>query len=143
MPQLSTLIYCSRVSPDLHIGGVYDILEQSSRYNTEHDITGMMLFNSRYFLQAIEGQYSAIVDLSKKIQLDARHRHFAMLGHQRVVLRTWANWSMNLVTPNPANRSIFEEYDTPDGFDPYRLRFNQAHAMLLKLAKQTLMPASS
>ena len=140
MPQLSTLIYCSRISADLNITGVYDILEHSTHYNTQHNITGMLVFNSRYFLQAIEGPQTPILVLREKIQRDKRHRNFVMLGHEKITKLTWANWSMSLVTPTPANRNILEQFNTHDGFDPYRLTFNQAHAMLLQLAQHVLIP---
>ena len=140
MLQLSTLIYCSRISTDLNIPGVYDILKHSTHYNTQHSITGMMVFNSRYFVQAIEGPQTPILVLCEKIQRDKRHRNFVVLGHEKIAKRTWANWSMSLVTPTPANRQIFEQFNTHNGFDPYRLTFNQAHSLLLQLAQHVRIP---
>ncbi len=140
MYPLSTLIYCSRVSGDLNVAGLYDIQEYSNRYNSARDITGMMVFNSRYFLQAIEGPHTHILVLRDKIQRDKRHRNFAALGHEKMQARTWANWSMNLVTPSPANQKIFEQFNTLDGLDPYRLTFSQAHSLLLQLAQHVLIP---
>lgn len=139
-PPLSQLIYCSRVSPDLDISAVYDILEHSIRYNSERSITGMMVFNSRYFLQVLEGPETRVLVLRDKIQRDKRHRNFVTLGHEKITTRTWVNWSMSLVTPTASNRALFEQFNTHDGFDPYQLRFEQAHDMLHQLSKQLLKP---
>lgn len=137
---LSQLIYCSRVSPDLDISAIYDILERSTEYNSAQGITGMMVFSSRYFLQAIEGPDSHILALRNKIQRDKRHRDFVVLGHEKISVRTWANWSMSLVTPALGNRTLFEPFNTHGVFDPYLLPFEQAHDLLRQLAQYLRKP---
>lgn len=143
MHQLSTLIYCSRVSPDLNVAQLYDIMAYSNHYNSVRHITGILVFNSRHFLQAIEGDHTEILTLRDKIQRNPFHVDFFIIGHEILQFRTWANWTMNLITPNKTNQKIFEQFNNPDGFDPYRLTYAQAHALLLQLVKHILIPADA
>jgi len=70
------------------------ILTASRANNARDRITGLLFFNGKRFLQALEGE-EAIVDTTfRRIQQDGRHYGLVVLSNREVAVREFGEWAM-------------------------------------------------
>lgn len=131
------LIYFSRVSPSLELPEVYKILKQSNSHNKASQITGALLFNTRYFLQVLEGNEQEVQILYQRIEADSRHQQVQLISRLPLERRNWAQWSMALVTPGVANQALMRKYCGTEEFDPIGLSASNARGLLQDLTRIT------
>jgi len=70
------------------------ILLASRRNNSRDDITGMLLFNGKRFLQALEGPDELVTATYDRIKLDPRHRAPVLLSSKPITERQFGAWAM-------------------------------------------------
>jgi hypothetical protein len=94
------LIYVSQARPALDQADLDSILSTSRAYNTEKDITGMLLFvagrdgKRGSFMQLLEGSAEELEALRKRIFADPRHHTKLVLEKGTKPQRDFADWSM-------------------------------------------------
>lgn len=66
----------------------------SATNNRRDDVTGLLLFNSRRFLQVLEGPKEAVDRIFARIHGDPRHRAVVTLREGPVAAREFGEWSM-------------------------------------------------
>jgi hypothetical protein len=89
-----------------------------------------LLKTTQHFVQAIEGPRSAINKLYNKITSDSRHGTVTILKYQPIQERSFAKWSMALLTNKDINQKILSKLNLRTDFDPYRLNDLSAHSLL-------------
>lgn len=82
------------------------IVEVSQHNNAKAGISGLLFYNSRNFLQLIEGEKAALDDLMARLSNDSRHSGIAMLEDNRIDNRSCGRWAMQRfdTAENPASR---------------------------------------
>ena len=75
---LSQLIYTSIRTSECTDSEIDKILDSCKRNNFGIDITGVLLYSDKIFIQYLEGNSKLILELYDKIKLDKRHKN-AML----------------------------------------------------------------
>ena len=116
---ISQYLYIS-TAPKLTREDVDRILESASRNNAASEITGMLLYNGRNFLQLLEGDEAELIALMVRIMHDPRHTGVSMLRHAKVPERAFPEWSMRrimLADDIAVRRKELEEL-LPKGLDP-------------------------
>ena len=88
------LTYISTISPGVDDAAIEAILAVARRNNRHRDLTGMLLFNGKRFLQHLEGSPSDLERIYDNIRVDPRHRALVELGRQMVPQRTFSGWQM-------------------------------------------------
>jgi hypothetical protein len=91
------LIYLVYVSSAVELFTEEDLLallNHSRERNQQSAITGMLLYSSGNFMQVIEGNEKAVVELHQKILADPRHTNVITLLKRSVAQRLFPNWSM-------------------------------------------------
>lgn len=83
---------------------VSDILEQSVRHNSSNNITGSLAFTETHFVQILEGSHSSLDVLLLKLLLDERHTELEVLDRERIVGRSFGDWSMISPKLNPVGQ---------------------------------------
>ena len=91
---LFSLIYASSAAPDLKLVDLEEILEASVRNNKPRDITGMLVYVGGGFLQSLEGEESAVIEMYRKIECDSRHQSIVVIERSRIESRSFPTWSM-------------------------------------------------
>ncbi|HET9511089.1 MAG TPA: BLUF domain-containing protein [Sphingomonas sp.] len=71
-----------------------DILATSRRNNTSDGLTGLLYFDGKRFLQALEGEPGAVARALTRIESDPRHRAIVILSDRTVDEREFGAWSM-------------------------------------------------
>lgn len=94
-PSLSRLVYVSCVAPDAAADvrrTIEAIVEVSLRRNERLGLTGALLHLDGWFLQALEGDRHAIIEVYGDIAFDPRHARATLLQCCTVGTRLFSNW---------------------------------------------------
>jgi hypothetical protein len=88
------LVYASAAGEGFQLTDLEEILRVARTNNARDDITGMLLFEGKSFLQVLEGERSKIDVLLEKIRDDRRHARTVLLLRETIEQRSFADWTM-------------------------------------------------
>ena len=140
---LIRLVYASTAQRGVDLNEFKRILLQAQTNNHRRDLTGMLAFNSKIFLQALEGSRDQINDLYARLLRDPRHKTVTLLHYKEIEERHWANWSMGFAAPNTDNRALFLKYSQQSVFNPYNMKADAVEKMLMELATTAIALAAT
>ena len=109
------------------------ILEQSRRYNVEHNVSGMLLYLNGSIIQVIEGKEDVINRLYGRIKQDARHRDVTQVFSRPIIERLFANWSMGYETVTVQELANIK--DIVRIYDDERLAIEAGQNVVIKMIK--------
>ena len=131
---LIRLVYASIAENSVDMTEFKKILETAQKNNAARDLTGMLAFNSKIFLQALEGSRELVNDLYAKLMADPRHRNLLVLKYEEVAERHWNDWSMGFASASSANRALFLKHSMQSVFNPYAMTGDAALNLLMDLS---------
>jgi hypothetical protein len=140
---LTRLIYASEATEPLHAGGIEDILRTARAKNRLKDITGLLMFDHRHFLQVLEGDRQHLSDLYGSLARDPRHRHLLIMQCVPIDERQFADWNMGFAPSDSARQRLLLRHTASSQFEPQRLTASTALTLLLALAKASGVQADS
>jgi transcriptional accessory protein Tex/SPT6 len=116
---LSQYLYIS-TAPTLSRDEVDAILASSERYNPVHNITGLLLYNGRNFLQLLEGEEEDLVSLMLRITEDPRHSGITLLDRRNIDERACPDWAMKrvMIAESVAKRREMLDAELPQTLAP-------------------------
>ena len=139
---LTRLVYVSRVAASVDTREARSILSSSQTNNPRRCITGILIFNSGYFVQWLEGSRAEVSSLFAHIARDARHNAVELIDFSDVPKREFPEWGMGYVGEGILNRELFARYAEGLDFNPYILSresavefIREASAVALLLAR--------
>lgn len=91
---LVSFVYVSFASDDMTDEELLAILTTARAKNQTLDVTGMLLYHERFFVQALEGEEGVVDELFEKIRTDPRHHDVFAVYKQPIEQRTFKNWTM-------------------------------------------------
>lgn len=127
---LVRLVYASTIAADFEPDNIESILHTSRINNQQHDITGVLFFSSRYFLQCLEGERQAVCDTYHRIACDTRHDRPVILHFAEIVARDFADWAMGYVPTNRVTDSLNQHFLGDNDFQPYTMSMAAAIQMV-------------
>lgn len=141
MAGLIQIVYISSSTSDnmLSEGELTPLLEQSRARNARQNVTGMLLYNSGTFMQALEGDTGDVTEIYRDICADPRHTNVVTLVKQPIAQRAFASWDMGFcrwdgrISPvDGGSEHIFK-----DGLDPAQILNNpdKSISMLMAFAR--------
>jgi hypothetical protein len=133
--KLVELIYSSRMSAPLSMGGIVEILDVARPNNARFGVTGMLTFGAERFLQSIEGPPEVINGLYGNLMRDSRHGHLHIVGYREIAKRRFRDWSMGFYS-DAADGSLARAGLDATAFDPEAMTLDQAVALLIDMATQ-------
>jgi hypothetical protein len=133
---LVQLIYASKVSDMFLPGDVESILETARVNNKALGITGMLCFNSTYFLQCLEGSRAAVNKIFNTISTDSRHDSMLILAYSEIYTRDFGDWDMGYVPESELKRKTLLKYASTDTFNPFLMQGESALNMLSDLKSE-------
>ncbi len=128
------LIYCSTATSRANTEDMHKLIELSKQSNSQHDITGLFAYNSRFFLQSIEGARELVNELYARIQHDPRNQHVVLVKYAQVSERLWSGWSAKFLMPTKETTDLMRRYATQSLFNPYTMHPESAQQLLTELA---------
>jgi hypothetical protein len=91
---LAHLIYMSSRTPQCTDAEIEKIMASSVKNNPKLDITGVLLYSPKSFVQYIEGELGALNKLYDKIKSDGRHKNTVMISNAPIKERSFPAWHM-------------------------------------------------
>lgn len=130
---LARIVYTSTVTEGFNVNDIETILETARKNNTKENITGMLCFNSQYFLQCLEGSRKRINKVYHKILNDERHKDIIMLDYKEISMREFSQWSMGYLPESSLTAPLNIRYSGTREFTPYEMSGESAHKMMIEL----------
>lgn len=96
------LVYISSAAPSVGESELASILATSQRNNARDGVTGLLFFNGRRFLQALEGDDDAVASALERIGTDDRHRALVILSDRQIDDREFGAWAMESAVSDSA-----------------------------------------
>jgi len=95
------IIYLSKVNTPLQEEELVRLLEQARANNKRRNITGILVYSDRQFMQLLEGEEADVARLYAKLSQDPRHTGLIKLADKPIGARSFSEWSMafQLVLP--------------------------------------------
>lgn len=96
---LCRLAYISRPDwqspcPQARFDALKSILSAGRRNNPLNGITGVLIFDGRYFLQVLEGRRDTVFETFLRILPDKRHSQVTLAGFHEVPDRLFEDWAV-------------------------------------------------
>lgn len=89
------LVYNSHAVTHMTRMDIQDILDTSIAFNKQHDVTGLLLYRDKQFMQILEGEQDTVQFLyQRRICQDARHKNFEVIFSDFIVNRNFSDWQM-------------------------------------------------
>ncbi|TQV77499.1 BLUF domain-containing protein [Aliikangiella marina] len=130
---LIRLVYTSSVSEQFSQGDIENILDVARKNNNKLNVTGMLCFNSRLFLQCLEGSRENVNKVYHTILNDPRHEKIEILEYQEISEREFDTWSMGYVPESSLTKPLNLRFSGSPHFSPYEMSGDSAHRLLLAL----------
>ncbi|NVK56526.1 MAG: BLUF domain-containing protein [Alteromonadaceae bacterium] len=137
---LTRLIYTSTISASFSADDIEDILTTARKNNSKNNVTGMLCFNKKYFLQCLEGSRTAVNNTYHHILNDQRHTNIIMLDYKEITTRDYTGWAMGYMPESNLTTAFTLKYSGVSSFNPYDMLGESAHQMLL--AMKELVPVN-
>ena len=97
---LFRVMYISRARRRMTNGELADLLAGARERNQANGITGLLVFDSGYFAQVLEGPKSSIDALLANITDDPRHDEYLLVSSGDVEGRYFDGWTMDWANLN-------------------------------------------
>lgn len=130
---LTRLVYASTISEDFNCDDIEGILAVARKNNKQNNITGMLCFNRKYFLQCLEGSRTNVNNAYHKILNDNRHSRIVMLDYKEITMREFSDWAMGYMPESSLTAPTNLKYSGKSEFIPYEMSGESAHQMMLAL----------
>ncbi|HEX5710126.1 MAG TPA: BLUF domain-containing protein [Sulfuricurvum sp.] len=131
---MKRIVYTSVPTADTTFATANDILNTAAKANKLESITGMLIFNGKFFMQCIEGPDDAIERLMAKIINDTRHRDIVIIGEERADERFFPQWNMGYLNREKQILDILYTHTASTLLDPATLNMQQATSILVDLS---------
>ncbi len=129
------LSYVSTCAPGLALADVRAILNVANRSNIENNITGMLYWSGKYFMQTLEGDRRAVTVCFNRVCRDRRHTEVELVSALPMSERWFSQWSMGFTQLLAEHRVKLA--NGANGFNPYLLDASQLPQSLAELTRNT------
>lgn len=102
--------------------GVAELLATSVANNLRDCITGALICDDRWFVQALEGAEREVSAAFERILRDQRHRDVSLVTMQAVAERRFPSFAMACAFRGEDNADLFRHYGENERFDPRQMR---------------------
>lgn len=133
---LVRLIYSSEADSSITKDVVKDIHTNAMNNNSKECISGMLCFNSKYFIQCLEGDYEKISHLYSKIIKDQRHHNVLLLHFDQIETRAFAGWSMAYMGEYLFAKEIILKYSSEDSFNPRNFLGEKSNLLVTSISEK-------
>ncbi len=132
------LIYVSEASVGTDLDTVEEIVQCSRENNRTLGVSGYLAFNSKYFIQVLEGGREVVSSLYNSICQDSRHQRVTLCSMREISCREFADWSLGLVRCEGDAKGSLLKFTEEGEFDPFAMAPETIHAYLVSMAHGSL-----
>jgi hypothetical protein len=97
------VVYVSTATKPMGIRDLEEMLEQARRKNKEKNITGILLYANKTFIQVLEGETDFVDELYEVISKDERHKNCILIEKIAIEQKSFGSWSMGFLNIEDAD----------------------------------------
>ncbi|MGB1091421.1 MAG: BLUF domain-containing protein [Oceanobacter sp.] len=131
--KLVRLVYFSQSTQTMSLQDIHNILEVARENNQGQGICGMLSYEQQFFLQALEGERSAVNELYLDIADDPRHDSIEILSYEEIEKPVFGDWQMGFAPASERFYNLLNEVGA-SRFDPASFSPEQALTFLKQLS---------
>ena len=124
------------------LAGLKDLQRISSRNNARLGITGALALDDGWFVQALEGERTAVWRSFRTILDDARHDDVVLVASTPITSRLFGDWAMRLVMSTGEGAKALAPFKVDGLLRPERMAGDEIVALLGALVLVARSPAS-
>ena len=94
------------------------ILKTAVETNRKNNVTGMLWFTGKYFIQILEGARPTVSQTYHRIAADPRHESIELLWFDTIDERMFTEWNMGYFGETPKNVKLLSKYSAETRFNP-------------------------
>ncbi|KXF79953.1 BLUF domain-containing protein [Enterovibrio coralii] len=94
------IVYTSQATTDFDKESLKSLLLQCRINNKKKNVTGLLLYKNREFIQVIEGEDEDVEETFKHIKTDPRHDGVEAILKERIDKRFFPFWAMGMCNPD-------------------------------------------
>lgn len=113
---------------------VRDLLAACNKYDRVSGLTGALVFNENFFLQAMEGERAVISDQLWSLATDSRHNGLVLVSARNIERRDFEGWMVGFAGHSDALDAIYMHYGTAPKLDPTDMSVQGAIDLLRSFA---------
>jgi hypothetical protein len=107
--------------------------------NRKDQITGALIHDELWFLQALEGDPRSVRATFERIAQDPRHANVKIIGMAQVPARLFGEWSMGFAARTPRTQPLFGDHWNNKGINPNSMTEKDVLSLMRELARQGFM----
>lgn len=130
---LVRLVYASTISDHFSADDIESILKKARKNNKELNVTGLLCFNRKYFLQCLEGSRTNVNTIYHRILNDPKHNNIVMLDYKEIITREFDQWEMGYMPESSLTAPLNLKFSGTPEFGPYDMSGESAHQLMLQL----------
>lgn len=88
------IVYYSTATQAFSENDIINLLTEANTYNKSLGITGCLVYANGKFIQLLEGERQAVLDLFEKIKRDTRHNEVTVTVEMTVNQKLFPDWGM-------------------------------------------------
>ncbi|MEL6264035.1 MAG: BLUF domain-containing protein [Pseudomonadota bacterium] len=134
---LSRLVYYSERNPSVALD-MRTLMKACHRNNAQANITGILHYNGRQFLQVLEGGRAEVSAIYHRIAADPRHFNIILIDCSEARERLFPTWAMGLHEANDEqSKDIFLRYFASNEVNPETVNVNSLLDLLQDFSAET------
>ena len=94
------LSYISVANQEFDRSQLSELAAESSKRNSELQISGALVFDGTHFFQYLEGEKENVELVYNKIKQDQRHRDVSTISESSIEKRVYPHWGMKSFLPS-------------------------------------------
>ncbi|SFC60312.1 BLUF domain-containing protein [Zunongwangia sp. SCSIO 43204] len=104
------ICYVSSASPAIEETDINEVLSWTQSWNTDHNITGFLLYSEGNFFQVLEGDELKVKDVFQKIEKDRRHRNLFKIFNREIKQDQYDEYSCEFLSKYNESEELNENY---------------------------------
>ena len=107
---LYELLYTSVAKWKMSSNELIELLQQSREKNLRFNITGLLVYHNREFMQILEGDKETVLEFYDMITNDERHTSIRIFWENSISERGFSKWAMGFVNIENIELSTLKGY---------------------------------
>ena len=107
---LYELLYTSVAKWEMSSNELIELLQQSREKNLRFNITGLLVYHNREFMQILEGDKETVLEFYDMITNDERHTSVRIFWENSISDRGFSKWAMGFVNIENIELSTLKGY---------------------------------
>ena len=133
---LVRLIYASVINRETYNQETMDeILRVARKNNQKNNITGLLCFSNKYFIQCLEGGRRHVNATYEKILRDDRHSEPLLISYEEISTREFTDWSMGYISQSDLSKEAVLRHSTVDRLNPFDMPAKSCYEFMLDCKK--------